>query len=142
VADTPVLVNRNGPIATLTINRPDRRNGVDIATCHTLSNLVRDVAASNATVLIVRGAGNDFCVGADLLGSAEGTVARGLDQLGPLYHSATLLQSMPQVTIAAIDGGCAGAGLGWACACDFRFASEEAKFSTAFLNVVFLATWD
>ena len=42
---------------------------------------------------------------------------------------------MPQVTIAAIDGGCAGAALGWACACDFRFASERAKFATAFLKV-------
>jgi 2-(1,2-epoxy-1,2-dihydrophenyl)acetyl-CoA isomerase len=42
---------------------------------------------------------------------------------------------MPQVTIAAIDGGCAGAALGWACACDFRFASDRAKFATAFLKV-------
>jgi len=42
---------------------------------------------------------------------------------------------MPQVTIAAIDGGCAGAGLGWAAACDLRFASDRARFSTAFLDV-------
>jgi 2-(1,2-epoxy-1,2-dihydrophenyl)acetyl-CoA isomerase len=42
---------------------------------------------------------------------------------------------MPQVTIAAIDGGCAGAGLGWATACDFRFATPEARFNTAFLSV-------
>jgi 2-(1,2-epoxy-1,2-dihydrophenyl)acetyl-CoA isomerase len=42
---------------------------------------------------------------------------------------------MPQVTIAAIDGGCAGAAMGWACACDFRFASDRAKFATGFLKV-------
>ena len=42
---------------------------------------------------------------------------------------------MPQITIASIDGGCAGAGLGWAAACDLRFASTRAKFATAFIKV-------
>jgi 2-(1,2-epoxy-1,2-dihydrophenyl)acetyl-CoA isomerase len=42
---------------------------------------------------------------------------------------------MPQVTIAAIDGGCAGAGMGWASVCDLRFATARARFSTAFLAV-------
>jgi 2-(1,2-epoxy-1,2-dihydrophenyl)acetyl-CoA isomerase len=42
---------------------------------------------------------------------------------------------MPQVTIAAINGACAGAGFGWACACDLRFAAHSATFNTAFLNV-------
>jgi len=51
------------------------------------------------------------------------------------YDIPALLYRLPQVTIASIDGGCAGAGLGWACACDFRFASARARFSTAFLSV-------
>ena len=42
---------------------------------------------------------------------------------------------MPAVTIAAINGACAGAGFGWACACDFRFATASARFNTAFLEV-------
>ena len=46
-----------------------------------------------------------------------------------------LLHSMPQVTIAAINGACAGAGLGWACACDLRYAVADAKLNTAFLDV-------
>ena len=46
-----------------------------------------------------------------------------------------LLHEMPQVTIAAINGACAGAGLGWACACDLRYAVADAKFNTAFLDV-------
>jgi 2-(1,2-epoxy-1,2-dihydrophenyl)acetyl-CoA isomerase len=58
-----------------------------------------------------------------------------LEDLGLIHHAATLLHTMPQVTIAAIDGGCAGAGMGYAAACDFRFATPEARFSTAFLNV-------
>ncbi len=83
---------------------------------------------------MLRGAGNDFSVGADLTGSGS-TGLPSFEQLGPTYHASTLLHAMPQVTIAAIDGGCAGAALGWACACDFRFASGRAKFATAFLKV-------
>jgi 2-(1,2-epoxy-1,2-dihydrophenyl)acetyl-CoA isomerase len=59
----------------------------------------------------------------------------GFDDQGPIYHASLLLHTMPQVTIAAIDGGCAGAGMGWAAACDFRFASYEARLATAFLTV-------
>ena len=46
-----------------------------------------------------------------------------------------MLHELPQVTIAAINGACAGAGFGWACACDFRVAADSAVLSTAFLNV-------
>jgi 2-(1,2-epoxy-1,2-dihydrophenyl)acetyl-CoA isomerase len=46
-----------------------------------------------------------------------------------------LLHEMPQVTVAAINGACAGAGLGWACACDLRYATRSAKLNTAFLDV-------
>ncbi|WP_242424068.1 enoyl-CoA hydratase/isomerase family protein, partial [Frankia sp. EI5c] len=85
-------------------------------------------------VVILRGAGDDFSVGADLAGGESANDAT-LERLGPVYHAATLLHSMPQITIAAVDGGCAGAAMGWACACDFRFASDRARFATAFLKV-------
>jgi len=57
------------------------------------------------------------------------------EQLASIYQTGRLLHEMPQVTIAAIDGGCAGPGLAWAAACDFRFASDRAVFNSAFLNV-------
>jgi 2-(1,2-epoxy-1,2-dihydrophenyl)acetyl-CoA isomerase len=133
-ADPSVLLERRGAVAVVTLNRPTRRNGVTVEMCVLLHRVLAEAAGSDARVLVLRGAGQDFCVGADLGGAAEGEPP-GLDELGPVYHAATLLHEMPQVTIAAIDGGCAGAGLGWACACDFRFASEEARFSTAFLTV-------
>lgn len=139
--DPVVLVERREAIAIITLNRPERRNGLTVEMCRALYRVVQDVAASDARVVILRGAGNDFCVGADIGGgSADGDDERagpppGLGQLGRVHHAATLLHTMPQVTIAAIDGGCAGAGLGWATACDFRVATEEARFSTAFLTV-------
>lgn len=134
-ADATVLVERREALAIVTLNRPERRNGVTVGLCGAIYDAVRDVAASDARVVILRGAGTDFCVGADILGDSGGAPPPTLEALGPIHHAATLLHTMPQVTIAAIDGGCAGAGMGYAAACDFRFASHEAKFSTAFLNV-------
>lgn len=130
-----VLVESAGGVATLILNRPVRRNGLTVAMCHALYRSLQTIAQSDARVLILRGAGDDFCVGADLAGGPEQDVASAVSDLGDLHHAATLLHSMPQVTIAAIDGGCAGAGLGYAAACDFRFATPESRFSTAFLNV-------
>lgn len=138
-----VLAERRGAIAVVTLNRPERRNGITVPLCRAFYRVIQDVAASDARVVVLRGAGNDFCVGADIAGggqesgdgqkSAEGPPT--LERIGRIHHAATLLHTMPQVTIAAIDGGCAGAGLGWASACDFRFATPEARFNTAFLSV-------
>lgn len=133
-----VLTERQSALAIVTLNRPEQRNGVTLGLCVGLYDALTEIAASDARVVILRGAGNDFCVGADLAGArASEDVARpsGFDDQAPIYNASLLLHSMPQVTIAAIDGGCAGAGMGWAAACDFRFASFEARFATAFLNV-------
>ena len=133
-----VLVDRQDAIAVITLNQPERRNGVTVEMCRALYRAAQDVAASDARVVILRGAGTDFCVGADLGSAGDPADRRApltIEDLGLLHHAATLLHTMPQVTIAAIDGGCAGAGMGYAAACDFRFATREARFSTAFLNV-------
>jgi 2-(1,2-epoxy-1,2-dihydrophenyl)acetyl-CoA isomerase len=134
-----VLVERRDAITVITLNRPERRNGITVELCREMYRTVQEAAASDARVVILRGAGHDFCVGADILAevsaNGEKTPPPTAEQLGRIHHAATLLHTMPQVTIAAIDGGCAGAGLGWAAACDFRFATAEARFNTAFLTV-------
>jgi len=125
----------DGDVYRITFNRPHRRNAVNVESCFALHDAVQRAARSDARVVILRGAGQDFCVGADLRSDQPADEALPFEALMEIYHSATLLHEMKQVTIAAIDGGCAGAGMGWACACDFRFATPEAVFSTAFLNV-------
>jgi 2-(1,2-epoxy-1,2-dihydrophenyl)acetyl-CoA isomerase len=132
-----VLTERRDALAIVTLNRPERRNGVTLGLCVGLYDALQEIAASDARVVVLRGAGNDFCVGADIGGSGGADAPRpsGFDDQAPIYHASLLLHTMPQVTIAAIDGGCAGAGMGWAAACDLRFASEEARLSTAFLAV-------
>jgi 2-(1,2-epoxy-1,2-dihydrophenyl)acetyl-CoA isomerase len=133
-AEPCVLTERRGAVLIVTLNRPGRRNGITVEMCQQLFEVLAAVPSTDARVVVLRGAGDDFSVGADLTGGAP-TEAPSFEQLGPTYHASTLLHTMPQVTIAAVDGGCAGAALGWACACDFRFASDRAKFATAFLKV-------
>jgi 2-(1,2-epoxy-1,2-dihydrophenyl)acetyl-CoA isomerase len=131
-----VLLEQRGAVAVVSLNRPERRNGVTVGMCEQLLETLSELAAGSARVVVLRGAGSDFSVGADLRGGGgETSESPTLESLGHVYHAATLLHTMPQVTVAAIDGGCAGAAMGWACACDFRFASERARFSTAFLGV-------
>ncbi len=133
--EATVLVERSDALAVITLNRPERRNGLTVEMCEAVYDAACSVAASDAQIVILRGAGDDFCVGADIAGQTGDGPPPGLEELGSIHHAATVLHTMPQVTIAAVDGGCAGAGMGYAAACDFRFATPEARFSTAFLNV-------
>lgn len=135
-----LLVRREGPVATVSLNRPDKRNSIGGPMMVELYAALSELAADRSVrVLVLRGEGADFCPGADVkhYGSTEASnpakapVWSGVQE----FNVAVLLHEMPAVTIAAISGACAGAGFGWACACDLRVASETARFNTAFLDV-------
>jgi 2-(1,2-epoxy-1,2-dihydrophenyl)acetyl-CoA isomerase len=89
-------------------------------------------------VLVLRGQGADFCAGADIkaynAGDANEPIARPA-RATQSYEVSLLLHEMPVFTIAAVKGACAGAGFGWAMACDMRIAAPSAVFNTAFLDV-------
>jgi 2-(1,2-epoxy-1,2-dihydrophenyl)acetyl-CoA isomerase len=128
-----IRVERDGERALVTLNRPEQRNGITQMMLDELHAALKEAAADeNLRVLVLTGAGRDFCPGADVKHYASGGGGRS----NPLaFHISTLLHDMPAVTIAAIRGACAGAGLGWAAACDLRVASNTARFNTAFLDV-------
>lgn len=132
-----LLFERSGRIATITLNRPERRNalagGMSERLYHHLVELGQD---TDLAAVVLRGAGADFCAGMDMVPSGEGSTARdpfARDQRR--YNIPLLLHTLPAVTIAAIRGACAGAGFGWAAGCDLRIADPTAKFNTAFLDV-------
>ncbi|HYW04824.1 MAG TPA: enoyl-CoA hydratase [Gammaproteobacteria bacterium] len=125
-------------VATITLNRPDKLNAMNPALIGAAVDAIQRAASDeDVRVVVLTGAGRGFCVGGDLSAGGfggdlplQGQVAR----LRGSMRSAQLLHEMPKVTIAAINGACAGAGLSWACACDLRYAARSAKFTTAFLN--------
>jgi 2-(1,2-epoxy-1,2-dihydrophenyl)acetyl-CoA isomerase len=130
-----IRYEKKGPIATLTMYRPDRMNAM---TNRMLAETGRALAAAaedrELRVLLLTGEGDrGFCPGADLNMVADGSDGERITPED--FRVPVLLHEMPAVTIAAINGAAAGAGLGWACACDFRFAAQSARFNVAFLDV-------
>ncbi|HEX5376949.1 MAG TPA: enoyl-CoA hydratase-related protein [Phenylobacterium sp.] len=127
-----ILWERVGDRATLTLNRPEQRNGITPTMMDELHVALGAAARDESLrVLVLRGAGRDFCPGADVKFYAAEKRSTNL----ATFEVSVFLHEMPAVTVAAIRGACAGAGLGWAAACDLRVASATARFNTAFLGV-------
>ncbi len=129
-----IIYEKSGPVARLTMNRPERLNGMTnqmlVETGQALAAAAED---RELRVLVLTGAGKGFCPGADINRIASAEADAPLTAAD--FRVPVLLHNMPAVTIAAVNGACAGAGLGWALACDFRFAAESARFNVAFLDV-------
>ena len=142
MSDATIIYEVVDGIATLTLNRPERRNAMTNQMVRETA-LALTLAAQDASVriLVLTGAGASFCPGADLNWEASGSGAvdgrPAADQrLSTVdFQVPALLHSMPALTVAAVNGACAGAAFGWACACDLRVATRSAKFNTAFLDV-------
>ncbi|MGF1596843.1 MAG: enoyl-CoA hydratase-related protein [Acidimicrobiales bacterium] len=121
-------------VGRLTLNRPDQRNGVTGLMLQELYDAVRRAATDDdLRVVVLTGAGGSFCVGADLRHYADGAADAGAPETA--FDVTRLLHELPAVTVAAVNGAAAGAGFGWACACDLRFATRSAVFNSAFLDV-------
>jgi 2-(1,2-epoxy-1,2-dihydrophenyl)acetyl-CoA isomerase len=128
-------VSVDGRVAWVRFNRPERRNGVTTEMAVEMYGALTEISErDDVTVLVLTGAGDTFCPGADLRGAGEPGAARELPG-AETYHSARLLHDLPMVTLAAVNGACAGAGFAWASACDLRIAASNARFATAFIGV-------
>ena len=121
-------------VATLTFDRPDRANAMDMAMQARYGALLREATADPAVrAVVVTGRGRSFCPGADLglLDGISSGPAPESDR-SETFRDVLAAAFTPKPVIAAINGGCAGLGLVLACAADLRFAAAGAKFTTAF----------
>ncbi len=129
-----IIYEQDGRRARVTLNRPDRLNGIVGTMMRELYECLSEVSVNDdVLVLELTGAGKAFCPGADLAANTSGEKQE--QNKKAYFHISTLLHEMPKVTVAAINGACAGAGLGWALACDLRYAADSAFLNTAFLGV-------
>jgi 2-(1,2-epoxy-1,2-dihydrophenyl)acetyl-CoA isomerase len=128
-----LVVDVDRRVATVTIDRPDRRNAINGLMIERMGEILRGLAErDDIDVVVLTGSGAIFSVGGDAK-----TVALGEPDHAPsvaAFQAPLTLREMPQLTIAALNGSAAGAALGWACGCDVRIASSQARFATAFLD--------
>lgn len=131
-------------VAVLTLNRPEARNALSQPMlAGLLEALPRLSADPNVGAIIITGAGSAFCAGGDVKGFAatDGGANHGRSPEQAAYalrqsmEVSRWLHDMPKITIAAIPGAAAGAGLSIALACDMRIAAKGAKITTAFAKV-------
>ncbi len=115
-------VSASGPVALLELDRPDRRNALDVAQCRRITAAVAQVLDAGARVIVVTGAGSSFCSGADF--GEVGT--EGFRDA--LYAALHALTDAPVPCVAAVNGPAIGAGTQLAIACDIRVGAPDAVF--------------
>jgi len=136
--DDPALLRIEGPIATITLNRPAAFNSINLAIAQKLEALGAEVEASDEIrVLVIEGEGRAFCAGGDLqtigAASASDTVAPVVGELLKHYHAfITTLRRMPKLVLSSVHGSAAGAGMSLAFVADLCIATEDAKFTPAY----------
>ncbi|MEU1622912.1 enoyl-CoA hydratase-related protein [Streptomyces sp. NPDC005722] len=139
----PGLVVRTvGATATVTISHPAKRNAMTVAMWRELPALLDGLAADPAVrVLVLTGAGDTFCAGADISDLRDPASGSGAAQSAAV-GAEEALAAFPKPTLAAIRGSCVGGGCQLAAACDLRFAAEGARFGVtpARLGIVYPAS--
>lgn len=139
--EAPVLLDVVDAVATITLNRPDAMNGLDVATKDLLLATVQQVAADpEVRCVVLTGRGRAFCVGQDLKehlaglrGEADVPLSETVERhYNPIVHA---LATMPKPVVAAVNGVAAGAGASLAFAADFRVLVESAGYNTSFAGV-------
>jgi enoyl-CoA hydratase/carnithine racemase len=137
LANMNVLVSVDGPVATLTLNRPDKRNAVRMSMWAAINaHITALVEDPEIRILVVKGAGDHFCAGADI---SELTNGPGGEYARVNWNAEEALANFPGPTIAMIRGNCVGGGVSIATACDIRIASTDSIFgiTPAKLGIVY-----
>src|SRR5579863_7881338 len=135
-----LFVAHDGSIATITLNRPDKRNAISYEVIEELLAVLDEVANSSARVMILTGAGKAFCSGMDLenlktlIGRAPEQSVKDSETMARLFRA---LYDFPRPTIAAVNGAAIAGGCGLATLCDFTLAVPEAKFGYTEVRIGF-----
>jgi methylglutaconyl-CoA hydratase len=136
-----LLLDITGDLATLTLNRPDKRNAISAAMISELQSALDAIEKSHARVAILTGAGKAFCAGMDLemlAAIAQQSPAENQEDSRRMAKMFRRIWSFPRPLIAAVNGAALAGGCGIATLCDFTLAVPEAKFGYTEVKIGFL----
>ena len=137
---TDIIYTKEGNIATITLDRAERMNAFTPEMSHSIYRAVQDTAQDDSVrVLIIAGKGRAFCTGADVKAMAkrlDRSDGEGSDEDMRFGNAGfpVLFRTMEKPIIASINGLAVGGGLDFACCCDIRIASDQARFAEVFIR--------
>jgi len=141
MAYTTILLDHEGPLALLTLNRPEKRNAISLELVNEMLQALDHVEHSHARVLILTGAGKAFCAGMDLeelrqlLGKSHDENLEDSARMAQIFRR---LYDFSKPTIAAVNGAAIAGGTGIATMCDFTLAVPEANFGYTEVRIGFV----
>jgi methylglutaconyl-CoA hydratase len=138
-----LALSYEGPLAFITLNRPDKRNAISYELIGDLLRAFAEIEYGSASIVILTGSGKAFCSGMDLddlrsLASRARTAEQNLADSTTMARLFRSLYEFPKVTIAAVNGPAIAGGCGLATLCDFTIASTEAKFGYTEVRIGFI----
>lgn len=133
-----IIVETKDKVAKITLNKPDKMNGVDQDMCRELVCATEEVGQDrDVRAVIITGSGKAFCAGGDLSSSMYDVKdPKELNDIILMFGQVSInINAMEKPTIAMVNGAAVGAGLSFALACDMRIASDKARFGHVYLNI-------
>ena len=136
-----VVVESEGGIGWIRLNRPEKMNAIGALTRHQLGEAIKQAERDDAVrVVVLTGSGRAFCSGADVTEMVQGGGMRTPEDVGKVLRNEYMpmlmrLRTMPKPAIAAMNGPAVGIGASYALACDIRIAAPEAYLMEAFVNI-------
>jgi 2-(1,2-epoxy-1,2-dihydrophenyl)acetyl-CoA isomerase len=132
----PLLVDDDASVRTMTLNRPRKRNAIDIELRIALAEAIESADRDPAIrAIILTGAGPVFCSGGDISTMERMSAERALDRINLAQRVIRAIWNTPKPVLAAVEGSAYGAGTALAAACDRVVAARDATFATTFTNI-------
>jgi len=124
-----LILDRSGPLTTITLNRPEVHNALDRQLSDELNRAVREIRDDReCRVVILRGAGDTFCAGDDITEFNTWSPDDPYWQVRKYQETVQIIEDLTPITIAAVDGACTGGGLELTLVCDFVIATDRSRW--------------
>jgi enoyl-CoA hydratase len=134
-ASGKLIIERKGPVTTVTLNRPEKHNALDREVSAELNAAVKEINVDReCRVVVFKGAGDTFCAGDDIKEFNDWTPQDGPWQVRLYQETVNIIENMYAITIAAVDGICTGGGLELTLVCDFVVATDRSRWGMPEIN--------